>query len=738
MSDTTLSLDISMSQEPFPNIESKKTTITPTSIIKNSQSKSSASKSARNSENGMSKGRKRSNSQSQVVATPPIPTINASSNSASSRHGNHHYGRNHQTQAQSKNQLLTRKRNQAQYFVTLLPLNDTFIKKQLPVATYPETTKLGRPTGTKHKPDVTNGYFDSRVLSRNHAQIYIEPSTGKLMLQDLGSSNGTYLNDVRLGTDPVEIQIGDIVCLGFNVQAESTHKQISLKIENINVISNSGVESALFGPIEELDPSKYKHLAFVDDIYRQILETEGSETKGELKVSTNLATPNFDSALFGDINPNFEDNLLGLYSQTNSGIYNNSQITNSTALENVISVLVVNLSRVKQQNASLTTLDKFFSHYRSQLNDMNRKFLDQEFKTHLTSLQDELKRQQVVYESLVQRSQTQQIDSQEKIVSLKQEILNYENKLDVLEEVVEGYKQQENEHMAMYEKSLLRIQLLEHERDALQATLLEMKKSHELQQQQHEQEKLEWEAKEKQQVQAQEEEYLNGSKGYESKEATLELLDHDEGSTHGSSTHGSISPTERNIPNEGYLIETHLHEVEQSSPEEIVPHMHSEVSIEDVSHAINGFILDLSRTPSVRDSGHAGSRKGSIELTPPVSDSEEDDTPADPEIKSPEAGFVQIPLTPEHEHQRIENEPEAILRRRVQSGVNITCPQQNNTKEVEPFPTVNERNEGATMMDSSSIKTKLFNHDNAQKAQVVAYVMSGFVMGYFIQRIAGQ
>lgn len=132
-----------------------------------------------------------------------------------------------------------RKRAQMQYYVTLIPLNDTFIEKHLPVAIFPETTKLGRPTGTKHKPDVTNGYFDSRVLSRNHAQIYIDPTTGKLMLQDLGSSNGTYLNDSRLDNEPTEVKIGDIICLGFNVQAESTHKQISLRIDNINVIANT-------------------------------------------------------------------------------------------------------------------------------------------------------------------------------------------------------------------------------------------------------------------------------------------------------------------------------------------------------------------------------------------------------------------------------------------------------------------------------------------------------------------
>ena len=51
------------------------------------------------------------------------------------------------------------------------------------------------------------------------------------MIQDLGSSNGTYLNEVRLSQDPTEIKIGDMICLGFNVQAESAHKQISLKLK---------------------------------------------------------------------------------------------------------------------------------------------------------------------------------------------------------------------------------------------------------------------------------------------------------------------------------------------------------------------------------------------------------------------------------------------------------------------------------------------------------------------------
>ena len=94
------------------------------------------------------------------------------------------------------------KRNPAVYFVTLSSLNDTFVKKHLLVPYYPETRKLGRPAGAKIKPDSTNGYFDLRVLSRSHAAMYMD-ATGKLMLKDLGLSNGPYVYDERFGSEPV-------------------------------------------------------------------------------------------------------------------------------------------------------------------------------------------------------------------------------------------------------------------------------------------------------------------------------------------------------------------------------------------------------------------------------------------------------------------------------------------------------------------------------------------------------
>ncbi|KAL6453638.1 VPS64 Vacuolar protein sorting-associated protein 64 [Candida maltosa Xu316] len=288
--------------------------------------------------------------------------------------------------------LNPRKRNQVQYYVTLLPLNDTFVKKHLPVATYPETTKLGRPTGTKHKPDVTNGYFDSRVLSRNHAQIYIDPKNGKLMLQDLGSSNGTYLNDARLNNDPTEVKMGDIVCLGFNVQAESTHKQISLKIENINVIStsltgdkDSTANNGTKSNNEGFDSPEFKQLAFVEDIYQQIEHQQQNKRSNE-SVFPNIIT--FDDALFADVN----EEALRDYS-LNAGIYNNSQITTTSNMEQIINLLINDLARVKQQASSLNALSNFFQNYYRKLDRLNQDYLDHQVKNKLAQVEHELSKE---------------------------------------------------------------------------------------------------------------------------------------------------------------------------------------------------------------------------------------------------------------------------------------------------------------------------------------------------------
>jgi hypothetical protein len=60
----------------------------------------------------------------------------------------------------------------------LHPLNDTFIPKQ--ISLYPpgpnNRIKIGRQTNAKTVPAPNNGYFDSKVLSRMHAEVWAEGS----------------------------------------------------------------------------------------------------------------------------------------------------------------------------------------------------------------------------------------------------------------------------------------------------------------------------------------------------------------------------------------------------------------------------------------------------------------------------------------------------------------------------------------------------------------------------------
>ncbi|XP_028407999.1 sarcolemmal membrane-associated protein-like [Dendronephthya gigantea] len=86
-----------------------------------------------------------------------------------------------------------------------------------------ESVKIGRSVA-KVKSAANNLIFDCKVLSRNHAIIWYEG--GKFFLQDTKSSNGTFINNVRLSkgaeeSDPKEIFSGDIVQFGVEVVENS-------------------------------------------------------------------------------------------------------------------------------------------------------------------------------------------------------------------------------------------------------------------------------------------------------------------------------------------------------------------------------------------------------------------------------------------------------------------------------------------------------------------------------------
>jgi pSer/pThr/pTyr-binding forkhead associated (FHA) protein len=107
--------------------------------------------------------------------------------------------------------------------LVLEPINDTFILKSLELPDQVKV-KIGRQTGVTTAPHPSNGYFDSKVLSRVHAEVWSE--AGKVYIRDLKSSNGTFLNGKRLchentESEPFELNQNDGLEFGIDIMDEN-------------------------------------------------------------------------------------------------------------------------------------------------------------------------------------------------------------------------------------------------------------------------------------------------------------------------------------------------------------------------------------------------------------------------------------------------------------------------------------------------------------------------------------
>ncbi|KAF7561377.1 hypothetical protein G7046_g2760 [Stylonectria norvegica] len=143
----------------------------------------------------------------------------------------------------------------------LLSLNGTFERKTIGVPFTPDSLRIGRQTNQKTIPTPTNGFFDSKVLSRQHAEIYAERN-GKIYIRDVKSSNGTFVNGTRLSqenreSEPHELQIADHLELGIDIVSEDqktvVHHKVAAKVEHAGFLSASNnVMDMNFG---DLDPA---------------------------------------------------------------------------------------------------------------------------------------------------------------------------------------------------------------------------------------------------------------------------------------------------------------------------------------------------------------------------------------------------------------------------------------------------------------------------------------------------
>ncbi|KAJ7314192.1 hypothetical protein DFH08DRAFT_1087356 [Mycena albidolilacea] len=84
----------------------------------------------------------------------------------------------------------------------LLPLDDSFFpSKRIPLP--PQVrVRVGRQHNQKNAPSAANGVFESRVLSRQHAEARVE--NGRVLIRDVKLLNGTFGNGERCSLEGIE------------------------------------------------------------------------------------------------------------------------------------------------------------------------------------------------------------------------------------------------------------------------------------------------------------------------------------------------------------------------------------------------------------------------------------------------------------------------------------------------------------------------------------------------------
>lgn len=239
------------------------------------------------------------------------------------------------------------KRDHFAHILVFVSLNETFDKKTLTIPQYPQVLKLGRPNNAQKSPSMYNGYFDSRVISREHAELYWK--NGKVYLKDCRSANGTFINGQKI-VDEVELHKADSVDLGIDIDNETNnknqlHRKISCKVETILTV-----------PLES-----------TTDLDRVLKEISGGEDPSVPHKSIVDKMDSFDAAVFGDVTRDLEEVALGANHDFLSGIFVNNNIGTSSNLIHSIRLLIAQLHKEKMNNLKLASIQGFLADYERHL-----------------------------------------------------------------------------------------------------------------------------------------------------------------------------------------------------------------------------------------------------------------------------------------------------------------------------------------------------------------------------------
>ncbi|EED20193.1 cytoplasm to vacuole targeting Vps64, putative [Talaromyces stipitatus ATCC 10500] len=228
--------------------------------------------------------------------------------------------------------------------LTLVPLNGTFEKKHITVPYMPEVLRIGRQTNAKTIPTPVNGYFDSKVLSRQHAEIWAD-RRGKIWIRDIKSSNGTFVNGQRLSpesreSEPHELRENDALDLGIDIVSEDqksiVHHKVSAKVEYAGIYNTGpNIFDLNFG---DIDPTSGGGL-LPSPLSQPVVHLRG-------RASSSLSNRSVQSAASSQMS------ALHQQRQMNYWI---SPIT----IEHVVKRLTTEIKQAKQQALDLRQTDEF-------------------------------------------------------------------------------------------------------------------------------------------------------------------------------------------------------------------------------------------------------------------------------------------------------------------------------------------------------------------------------------------
>ncbi|XP_059087343.1 sarcolemmal membrane-associated protein-like isoform X2 [Tigriopus californicus] len=316
-------------------------------------------------------------------------------------------------------------------------------------------TKIGR----SHKDDQAesgNGFFDCKVLSRQHAILMYEDD--KFYLMDTGSSNGSFVNNIRLSKSGEEskltrIYTNDVLRFGSDVvdkQRQITQKCVVMKVRLFYPdgpeVESRPSESRLFRPNDSMEDLSALTQTLQESLSREKhLEDKMIRIRG--MISKNIGKTHTD--------------LLRLFENMKQELMNN-ELNFSKGINTELEAYQKIMSENVELHRRASEQDKVLQEFRHANESLSNQ--QQSDKIEITSLRKTC------------QLQKQSIDSLEKELHNVHDELHhnrlesderYNNKIRDMEqskkELMEHYEQEitKNEDAFMEERTKIREQLLE-------------------------------------------------------------------------------------------------------------------------------------------------------------------------------------------------------------------------------------------------------------------------------------